>query len=69
MPSFDEIGQVILWKTFRFRQCVIAISLLSQLGKERGPSIECVLYQVWLKLVHWFLRRGCENVKSLQTDG
>ena len=44
MPSLVEIGSVVLEKKiFKFRQCIFAISLLSLLGKGRGPSFEQTL--------------------------
>ena len=70
MPSLVEIGSVVLEKKiFEFRQCICAISLLSPLGKERGPSFEQLespspkdaLCQVRLKLAQWFWRRRFLN--------
>ena len=58
----------------KFSQCVFAISYLSTLGKGRNPSFEqtkvlCqfpstkdALWQVWLKLAKWFLRRRFMNL-------
>ena len=41
IPSFVEIWQVVLQKNiFKCHQYILAISLLSPLGKERGPSIK-----------------------------
>ena len=41
MPSLVEIGQVVLEKKiFKMCQCIFTISLLSTLGKRRGPSSE-----------------------------
>ena len=41
MPSLLEIGPVVLEKkTFKVRQCILAISLLSLLGKEHSPCFE-----------------------------
>ena len=66
VPSFDEIGPVVLErKIFKFRQYIFAISLLSPLGKGRFPTFErtrlpftkgCFVLH-WLKLACWFLRR------------
>ena len=40
-PILFEIGPVVLdKKIFKARQCIFAISLLSPLGKGRGPSFE-----------------------------
>ena len=39
--SLVEIGPVVLEKkSFQFRQCISAMSLLSPLGNGRGPSFE-----------------------------
>ena len=38
--SLIEIGPVVLKKIFKVCQCIFAISLLSPLGKGRGPSFE-----------------------------
>ena len=63
VPSLVEIGLVVLEnKILKLRLCIFAISLLSPLWKGRGPSFEEIesplskdaLYQVWLKLTHWF---------------
>ena len=41
VPDLVEIGPVALEKIFKFRQCILAISLLSYLiGKGRDPSFE-----------------------------
>ena len=37
VPSFVDIGSVVLEKIFKFRQWIFAISLLSPLGKGLGP--------------------------------
>ena len=74
VTSLVEIGTVVLGKKiFIFSQCIFAISLLSPLGKGRGPLFEQnwinftqnALWQVWLKLT---LGSGeeDENVKSLR---
>ena len=57
VPSLGEIGTVVLEKKiFKFHQCILAISLLSPLGKVCDPLFEqtwipfnqCRLHQVWL---------------------
>ena len=41
VPSFVEIGLVVPeGKSFKFSQCIFAISLLAPLGKGCGPSFE-----------------------------
>ena len=40
VPSYAEIGPVVLVKNFIFHQCIFTISLLSHLGKGLGPSFE-----------------------------
>ena len=65
VPSLVEIGQVVLERMFKFRQCIFAISQLSPLVKGRVPSLnkfespssEDAFCQVWLKLAQWFWRR------------
>ena len=49
MPSLVEIGPVVL-KIFKIGQSILAISLLSPLGKGRGPSFE----QTWIPI-----NQGC----------
>ena len=44
--KFVEIGPVVLEKIFSFHQCILAISLLSPLGKGCGPSFE----QIWIPI-------------------
>ena len=44
--KFVEIGPVVLEKVFSFHQCILAISLLSPLGKGCGPSFE----QIWIPI-------------------
>ena len=41
VPSLVETGPVVLEKkSFKFRQCIFAISYLSPLGKRLGPSFK-----------------------------
>ena len=41
MPNLIEIGPVVLEKkNYKVGQCIFAISLLSPLGKGRGPSFQ-----------------------------
>ena len=69
VPSLVEIGQVVLERIFKFRQCIFAISQLSPLVKGRVPSLnkfespssEDAFCQVWLKLAQWFWRRRFFN--------
>ena len=46
VPSFVELGPVVLKKILKVHQCIFAISLLSPLGKGHGPSFE----QTWILL-------------------
>ena len=64
MPSLVEIGPVVLKKMiFKVGQCILAISLLTPLGKGwspwkfESPSLKDALCQAWLKLALWFFRR------------
>ena len=60
MPSLVEIDPVVLKKKiFKVGQCIFAISLLSPLGKGRGPSFE----QTWIRIT-----QGC-FVPSLAVIG
>ena len=76
-PCLVEISPVVIEKK-SFKFCNVFLVFLHDVPLEKGmalylnklesPPPKDALCQFWLKLAQWFLRRRCENVKSLQAD-
>ena len=65
MSNMVEIGPVVFKKIFKVRQYIFAISLLSPLGKERGPAFEETLITITLEcFVPSLVEIGLEVLKK-----
>ena len=67
VPCWVEIGQVVLEKIFKFRQCIslyhnyVPLEKGGALNKLESPLPKDALCQVWLKLAQWFWRKRLWN--------
>ena len=63
-PSKDKLckfcwfSPVVLKKNIKFCQCIVAISLLSPLAKNAGPSFE----QIWVLITQGFIVRSLVEI-------